>query len=563
MQFAALARPGLFAAAARHRDYRLYVIGNIISLPGNWLQSAAQAWLVLELTHSAAAVGSVTFWTFLPYAALGIAAGPVVDMLNPRQVLLATQAALAAAAVLLALLSMSRHADMLDMDLIASLRGCALVLNNPARQVLLVRIVGRQDLKSALSLNSAVNNVGRVGGPALAGVLIARVGISTCFWLNAASFVPLIAAIASARPSPRPGARRPGVSRAARDLLAGLRYAVHHRTMRLAAGLLAVAAIFTVNFSVLLPVYTAQVLRAGPSVYGLLYSLLGLGSLLGAVAASASKTARWGNLLVAAAAFGGGEIILGLAPLTGVAVAAVLLTGAGYSAYTTTTNTMMQLNAPDEMQGRVGALYSYIFTGSNPVTSLLMGDLAQLSSAAVAFSVGGSALCAAAAACSLLRPGEPQTGRTPPARESADLANRLPAAASTIASVGTAPSPSGARPARARSSRGNHVPRLIDRYLYPGYGALGPGARFPACLANSDCVTEPVAIRERPAYPQTRARSADDGDNSWRAQSVLDTRNVCHHPILVRQNMIEAYSLIWRRQGPFGAQICAENCLGD
>jgi MFS family permease len=416
--FAALARPGLFAAAARHRDYRLYVIGNTISLPGNWLQSAAQAWLVLSLTHSAAAVGSVTFWTFLPYATVGLAAGPVADVLNPRHVLVATQAALAAAAVLLAVVSTTSHADMLVMDLIAAFRGCALVLNNPARQVLLVRIVGRQDLKSALSLNSAVSNAGRVAGPAVSGVLMAQAGISVCFWLNAASFLPLIAAIALIRPRPGPVARRMRLSRTAADLLAGLRYAAHHRSMWLAAGLLAVAAVFTINFPVLLPVYTAQVLHAGPSVYGALYSLLGLGSLFGAVTASASKTARWGSLLTAAAVFGIGEIALGIFPNTAAACAAVLLTGAGYSAYTTTTSTMMQLSAPDEMQGRAGALYSYIFTGSNPVTSVLMGDLAQASTAAAAFSAGGIALCTATAgACLLLHLTKPLPAQTPAGQE--------------------------------------------------------------------------------------------------------------------------------------------------
>jgi predicted MFS family arabinose efflux permease len=410
-------RRRMFGSLKRHPYYRLYVAGNVISLPGNWLQSAAQAWMVLDATHSAAAVGSVTFWTFLPYAVFGIVAGPVVDRLDPRRVLIATQAALALAAGLLAVLAMSRHVVMLDMDLIAAFRGIALVLNNPARQVLLVRIVGRQDLRNAISLNSAVNNMGRIFGPVLSGVLIARTGISTCFWLNAASFLPFIAAVAVMRLAPRPAAARPDVTSVGRDLLDGFRYALRNRTLLLAASILLVAAVFSINFSVLLPVYTAQVLHAGPAVYGILYSLLGLGSLLGAVVASNVSTSRWSGILLSAMLFGAGEIVLGSFRDLGVAYAAAVLTGAGYTFYTTNTSAVMQLVSPDEMQGRTSALYSYIFTGSNPVTALLMGDLAQSSGAGVAFSVGGIALCATAGmACLLLclrEPGSLRAGIDP------------------------------------------------------------------------------------------------------------------------------------------------------
>ena len=184
-----------FASLRRSRNYRLYFGGQLVSQTGTWLQNAAQSWLVLDLTHSAGAVGVLGFCLYAPYAALGLVGGALADRWDRRRVLFVTQSAMGVCAAALAAVAYLRVDRVWVIDAIAVVRGTIMVFNNPSRQALMVQLVGRPELPNAIALNSSLNNATRVIGPALAGVLIAAVGVGACFALNALSFIPVIVAI--------------------------------------------------------------------------------------------------------------------------------------------------------------------------------------------------------------------------------------------------------------------------------------------------------------------------------------------------------------------------------
>ena len=191
----------MLASLQRHRNYRLYFAGQFVSQIGTWLQTAAQAWLILELTHSAQAVGVLGFFFYGPYAVLGLVGGALADRWDRQKTLLVTQVAMALCALLLALAVYGHFATVWFIDAVAFVRGVVLVFNSPSRQALMVQLVGRSELGNAIALNSSLNNATRIVGPALAGVLIETTGLGMCFLLNAISFIPVIWAIAAMRTS--------------------------------------------------------------------------------------------------------------------------------------------------------------------------------------------------------------------------------------------------------------------------------------------------------------------------------------------------------------------------
>ncbi len=387
-----------FKSLSLHRNYRLYFAGQFVSQTGTWLQGAAQAWLVLQLTHSPVALGLLAFWQFGPYAIFGLVGGAVTDMLDARKALLATQTGFALCAVALAALTMSHVITVWEIYAIAGVRGIVLVFDNPSRQALIVQLVGRDELPNAIALNSSVANATRILGPGLGGILIAAVGVGLCFALNAASYIAVLLALLAMRVHelyPLLGARK---SRSLiRNLGEGLAYARATPQVLVVLVVLLVISILGINFNVVLPLLASQTLRSGPEVYGLLSACFGAGALVGALLAATLGRSGWLMVLGAAAAFSASQIVL--SPLHSVIGCVLVLFGMGvfYTLYTANSNAMVQLAAPGALQGRVAGLYSYIFAGSSPIGALVAGWLCKEGGTSLNFLVAGIGGVAAAA----------------------------------------------------------------------------------------------------------------------------------------------------------------------
>ncbi len=392
----------------------MYFGGQLVSQVGTWLQNAAQSWLVLDLTHSAAAVGVLGFCLYAPYAAFGLIGGALADRWDRQRMLAVTQSALALCAVALAVVAYLRVDRVWVIDAIAALRGLILVFNNPSRQALIVQLVGRTELSNAIALNSSLNNATRIVGPAIAGILIATVGVAACFALNALSFVAVIVAIALMRPSEFHGEAKRMRSPMFASIRDGLAYAAHTKTVAVVLAMLFVVATAGINFSVVLPVLARYTLHGGPQTYGIITAVFGLGAFAGALV-SASRTRASPKLLLAAAAgFGAAQVAVATQrSLAGVALA-LFVTGVCYTLYTSSSNALVQLATPGFMQGRVGGLYNYVFLATGPAGSLLAGWLCERGGAPWAFFAGGAAALAMALTGLLLSPWPMPTGTIRP-----------------------------------------------------------------------------------------------------------------------------------------------------
>ncbi len=382
----------------RQRNYRLYFIGQVVSLTGTWMQNVAQAWFVIQLTHSALAVGLLAVCQFGPYGLFGLLGGTIADRLNQRRMLIGTQIAFLLSATSLAVLALTNHGAVWEVFLLAAVNGCVLVLDTPVRQSFTIQMVGRAELPNAIALNSSLFNASRIVGPAVAGTVIAVAGVGLCFLFNAFSFLAVIAALLLMRESELFAVGHDEIRRSVlRGAAEGLTYA--WRSPRIRTVLLMMLAISTIgiNFNVLLPVLTSRTLLAGPEVFGILSAVFGAGALCGALISASLGRASTRVLVSGAVAFAIGELVL--APLhTTWAVAVVLLvTGVAFSLYTSQSNAVLQLTVPDRLRGRILGLYGYVFFGTAPLGGLLAGWLAEVGGTQLAFLVAGIAGAAAAA----------------------------------------------------------------------------------------------------------------------------------------------------------------------
>jgi len=379
-----------FASLRRHRNYRLYFTGQLVSQIGTWLQTAAQSWLVLDLTHSAIAVGVVSFCFYGPYAVLGLLGGALADRVSRHRLMMATQGAMALCAAALALIVFLHVDRVWVIDLIAVIRGVVLVFNNPSRQALMVQLVGRGELANAIALNSGLNNATRIVGPGIAGVLIATVGTGWCFALNAVSYLAVIAALGAMREHefhPTPGIQRR--TPLLRSIADGLRYARKTKTITVVLAMLLVISLFAINFNVLLPVLARQTLHGGPQVYGLIAASFGAGAFIGALIVASRERASPRVLLAAACGFGAAQIGLAFERSTLGDALVLVVVGVCYTLYTASTNALVQLATPGFLQGRIGGLYSYVFLATGPFGALLVGWLSERGGTDLAFLVGG------------------------------------------------------------------------------------------------------------------------------------------------------------------------------
>lgn len=364
-------------AALRHRNYRLFFFGQLISLVGTWMQNTAQSWLVYQLTGSKLLLGIVAAVGSAPLLLFSTWGGSVADRHPKRTVLLWTQSGMMLLAFLFAGLVWSGQVRPWHILVLASLGGVAMAFDMPARQAFVVEITGREDLLNAVSLNSSIFNGARVVGPAVAGYLMAQVGLAACFFLNGLSFVAVLAGLLLMRlPRFVPPAAPASTWQHA---LEGFAYVAKHRRVRTLLLLVAIVGVFGWSYSVLLPAFATDVLRVGSREYGMLLSSNGIGAFCGALVVATYGGRLSGQLLV----FGGlglFSLMLLLLALTQnyyVALVFMAVAGWGMLLYLSTSNTVVQTSVADGMRGRVMGIWTLMFGGMMPVGGLEAGILSH------------------------------------------------------------------------------------------------------------------------------------------------------------------------------------------
>jgi MFS family permease len=380
-----------FASLRRHRNYRLFFTGQVISVSGTWMQNVALAWLVVELTHSPIAVGALAFCRFLPFTLFGLVAGVVADRIDNRKLVIGTQAVSMAFSAILAALVLSDSQTLWLVYLLAILSGTALVFDAPGRHALTFQMVGRAELPNAVALNASLFNASRVVGPAVAGVLIAGFGVGVCFLINTITFLAVLASLLRMRqeelvPLESNGEPPPTMMRGIRE---GVVWALRQPQMRLVLAIVTVVSTVGFNFHVLLPLLASDTLRTGPEVFGILSACFGGGALVGALLSAALGRASWKVLVLGTGGFS--LSLLALAPVGTIWACGVLLfiTGTCFTLWTSNANSILQLNAPDHLRGRVVSLYLWAFAGFAPIGGLFAGWLVDVGGTQLSFAVAG------------------------------------------------------------------------------------------------------------------------------------------------------------------------------
>ncbi|MEO8456790.1 MAG: MFS transporter [Chloroflexota bacterium] len=388
--------PGRFNNSLRafqHRNYRLFYIGQSASLIGTWMQTAAQAWLVTELTDSELALGLVTFMQFLPIMLFVLPAGVIADRVPKRNFLVLTQGLAMLQAIILAGLVISGHAQLWEVYILAAMLGLSSAFDLPTRQAFAIEMVGRDDLLNAIALNSAMFNGARLIGPAIGGFIIAGAGVEAVFVLNALSFIPIIISLYMIRQSELFAPIRKPPANPLKELKEGISFAWRTPAIRLIIIMVALIGMFGYNFTVMLPLLDKHVLHHGSVAFGFLIASVGLGSLISSLLVAGRAAATRYQLFAGATAF---TILLALVAAShSIFLTIALLAGVGAAGtvFATTANTSLQIASPDYMRGRVVSLYMLLFAGSTPIGGLLMGTIAALVNTQAAIVVF-AALCA-------------------------------------------------------------------------------------------------------------------------------------------------------------------------
>jgi len=382
-------RARTFRSLRRHRNYRIFFAGQLVSLAGTWMQNVALAWLVLELSGSPLAVGALAFWRFVPFTIFSLAAGVVADRLETRKLVIGTQAAAMVISIALAVVTLTGTATLPIVYVLAALGGIALAFDAPGRQSLTFQLVGRRELPNAVALNTGLFNGSRIIGPAIAGLIIAAVGTGACFVINAFSFLAVLAALAVVRADELYPVERDPSARIVDGLRRAFAYVWGDPQLRSILGVVTVVSTVGFNFHVLVPLLAADTLHVGPEGFGLLSASFGLGALVGALTTASFREASWRLFAVGTTAFG--VLALALAPVQNAVLAGILLCAIGisFTLFTANANALVQLGAPDQLRGRLIGLYLFAFLGFAPVGGLFAGWLATLGGTQLAFSVAG------------------------------------------------------------------------------------------------------------------------------------------------------------------------------
>jgi MFS family permease len=357
------------------RNYRLFFFGQLVSVSGTWMQQVAQDWLVLHLSNSGTAVGITVGLQFLPMLLFGMAGGIVADRFDKRRVLVVTQSVAGVLAAAMGTLVATGVVQLWMVYGMAFLLGCVTAVDNPTRQAFVTEMVGPDEVTNAVGLNSANFNAARIVGPAVAAVVIEVAGTAPAFFVNAASYLAVIAGLLAMDPAAL--FRSPPAAKERGQVRQGLRYVWATPELRSTILLVAVVATFGMNLSVVLPLLAKFTFHGGAGTYGLLLSIMAAGALAGGLGAARRRLPTPQLRVGTAIGFGAFSIATALAPTVAMAAALLVPTGAFAISFMATSNSTLQLESSPSMRGRVMALYALVFLGSTPFGGPLVGWISQ------------------------------------------------------------------------------------------------------------------------------------------------------------------------------------------
>src|SRR5437868_4670604 len=377
--------------ALKHRNFQLFFSGQLISLTGTWMQTVAQSWLVYRLTGSSLLLGSVGFASQIPVFLMAPVSGMAADRFNRQRIVIATQVASMILAIVLALLTLTHMVKVWHIFVLAALLGVVNAFDIPGRQSFLVDMVGREDLMNAIALNSSMFNGARVVGPAIAGILVAKIGEGWCFFANGVSYIAVIVGLLMMRVDHR----KRGTSKASplEDIVEGFRFVRNTAPIRALLLLLGLVSLVGMPYTVLMPVFADRILHGGARGLGILMGSTGVGALLGALTlalrAGIKGLGRW--VALACGGFGVSLFLFSFSRHFWLSVALLLPVGFSMMLEMSSSNTLIQAMVPDHLRGRVMAMYSMMFMGMAPFGALIGGALADRLGAPITVSIGALA----------------------------------------------------------------------------------------------------------------------------------------------------------------------------
>jgi MFS family permease len=377
--------------AFAHRNFRLFFIGQGISLIGTWMQNVGEGWLILQLTNSPFFVGLTSALSSLGVLLFSLYAGVIADRTDKRRFIVFMQVAFMLEAFTVSILVWTGVVQVWQVLVLATLLGIASAFDIPMRQSFVVDMVGKDDLMNAIALNSSLFNGARVIGPAIAGLLIGAVGIAWCYFLNGLSYIAVIAGLLLMRLPPRPPPAHTGSAWAGfREVLTYLRT---DRRLRVLMVLTAILSVFGFPYISMMPVYARDVLHQGAAGYGVLTSSIGIGAVIGALAIalySARIRARGRLMLIGGTAFGVLLMLFAASRSLGLSIILLALAGCAMIVNNSLTNTLLQTAAPDHLRGRIMGFYSFVFVGMAPFGAFLFGVVAEHTGVPATLAGGGA-----------------------------------------------------------------------------------------------------------------------------------------------------------------------------
>ncbi|HVT44811.1 MAG TPA: MFS transporter [Thermoanaerobaculia bacterium] len=377
--------------ALRHRNFKLFFAGQLVSLIGTWMQTIAQAWLIYRLTDSAMLLGLVGFANQIPVFLSAPIGGVIADRFSRRSILVATQIASMLLALILAALTFSGTVEPWHILLLAAILGVVSGFDIPARQSFVVEMVGREDLSNAIALNSSMFNGARLVGPAIAGLVVAALGEAWCFLLNGISYIAVIAGLLKMTIPARSALGYRGTPFA--DVLEGFRFSLTVRPVRALLLLLFVVSFAGMPYTILMPIFADRIFGAGATGLGILMSSAGLGALAASIVLAARPSVRGLGSWIAFSAAGVGIslVVFALSPFFWLSASLLAAVGFFVMLEMASSNTLIQSMVPDALRGRVMAVYSMMFMGGGPLGALLAGSIAERAGAPAALIFGGVA----------------------------------------------------------------------------------------------------------------------------------------------------------------------------
>jgi MFS family permease len=384
--------PGQMISSLRQRNYRLFFFGQLVSVAGTWMQSVAQSFVVLDLTHSGTQLGLTTAARFGPMFLFGPLGGVFADRMDKRRVLYVTQSLAGLLAAVFAITVGTHSIRLWIVYLLAIALGFVNVFDNPARQSFISEMVSAGDLPNAVTLNSVAMNMARVFGAALGGVIAAAIGLALCFACNALSFAAVLVSLAAMRKSELFPAKR--VARQKRQVRQGVRYVRSTPELLIPLVMIAVIGTLAWEFQVTLPLMASKVFHHGAAVYGVMASVMGVGAVVGGLISAARPRPRGRALCLAAIGWGIAILAAAAAPSLTLELVALLFVGYGSITFNSLAKTTLQLAAKPEMRGRVMALWALAWLGSTPIGGPIVGWAGQAIGARWALVVGGVATLA-------------------------------------------------------------------------------------------------------------------------------------------------------------------------